>query len=266
MSTVDQKVSVNPLHPEFLRQAYRPKEIILPTPEEVDRFAAETVIEQVIQKPNSYITFATGGTPIGMYQLLAEAHRNGLSFADVVAANLDEYWPIDTSHPASYAQFMRDTLFSHIDIDPRNCHIPHGDARNQYEEAAKYQNVLTQLGKPDLTILGLGPGETCHIAFNGPGTSIDSSVHYVELDEETIEANQRFFGPGESVPTGALTQGVANILNAQKIMMIVKGEGKAWGVNRSLRGPISEEAPASLLRFHPDVTVIMDEEEASMLS
>ena len=118
-----------------------------------------------------------------------------------------------------------------------------------------------------MVILGIGPELTCHIAFNGPGSTLDSRTRVIDLDEETIEANARFCGGDKNqVPKQAITQGIANILEGKRIILIAKGSGKAAGIQRTLEGSIGQEAPASFLRLHPNVTFIIDQDAASLLS
>jgi len=255
------------LHGERLGHIYTPEVLIFPSPEGVDSKAAEVVIDQVNSKPNSVITLPTGSTPVGMYRLLSEAFRKGeVDFSGVKIFNLDAYWPISHVNPASYVSFMREIFFNHVNIPPEQRFIPNGMCADPDEEAERYEALLKQYGPPDLAVLGIGPGKTCHIGFNERGSMPDSRVRRVDLDEETRKVNAAFFQEGEPVPTSALTQGIADILDAQRILLLAKGKGKAWGVQRTLEGEIGPDAPASYLRYHPQTTFILDQDAASLLS
>lgn len=245
---------------------YKPEVIILPTPEQVDRYAGQIIVDQVAAKHDSVLTPATGSSPVGSYAFAIEAHKKGLDFSGVVTRNLDQYWGIDRNHPLSYERFMNEVLFDYINIPESQRHIPNSEAPDPYEEAARYERILQETGTSDLVILGIGPKLTCHIAFNGPGSSLYSRTRVVENDEDTIEANARFCnGDKSQVPQYSITQGVANILEGRKIILIAKGFGKAAGIQRSLEGPVGSNAPASFLRLHPNVTFIIDQEAGVLL-
>jgi glucosamine-6-phosphate deaminase len=249
----------------FTFKEYTPEILIFNTPEEVDAYVAEQIIEQVQQKPDAVLTLPTGSTPLGTYQKLVEAfERKEVDFGHVTTLNLDEYWPIKKSHPSSYARYMDDHFFRHVNVSPENRHIPNGEASDAGAEAARYESVLMRY-EIDLGLISLGPGRTCHIGFNERGSAIDSRVRYVSLDDETKKANTRFFDDASEMPTGAITQGVADILEANQILFVAKGEHKAWGVKRTLTGPIHSDAPASFLRTHQKVTVILDKAAAGLL-
>lgn len=246
---------------------YKPEVIMLPTPEEVDKYAGQIIVDQVDGKHDSVLTPATGSSPVGPYSFAIEAHKKGLDFSGVVTTNLDQYWGINRTHPLSYERVMKEILFDYINIPELQRHIPNSEAPDPYEEAARYERVLKETGTSDLVILGIGPKLTCHIAFNGPGSSLYSRTRLVENDQDTIEANARFCGGDKSqVPKYSITQGVANILEGRRIILIAKGFGKAQGIQRSLEGSIGPDAPASFLRLHPNVTFIIDQEAGSLLS
>ncbi|HEX4774020.1 MAG TPA: glucosamine-6-phosphate deaminase [Candidatus Saccharimonadales bacterium] len=248
-----------------MSEIYEPQITILETPNEVEKYVADLVIEQVHQKPDSVLTLPTGGTPVGVYGLLVAAYKaGGVDFGQVTTINLDEYWPILKGHPASYASYMQEHFFSQVNVPEANQNIPNGEASDNKAEAERYEAVI-KAHIIDLGLITLGPGETCHIGFNERGSKIDSLVRYVPLDEETKQANLRFFEDANDMPIGAITQGVADILAARCILFVATGEHKSWGVRRSLEGDISSDAPASFLRYHPDVHVILDQSAAKLL-
>jgi len=245
---------------------YTPEIIVLDSVEAVSEHSAGIIIDQVVQKPESVLTLPTGGTPVGVYSLLADAYRAGVvDFSQVTVLNLDEYWPIDPSHPSSYAMYMHENFFAHVNIPEHSRHIPNGRAINANTEAERYQQIVAQ-HVIALAFVSIGPGETCHIAFNERGSAHDSKARYVELDDQTKQANLQYFDNPDEMPTGALTQGIAEVLSAERILFMAVGKHKAWGVRRSLEGEISSDAPASFLRLHPAVTVVLDYESASLLS
>lgn len=252
-----------------LGKTYEPKRVILPTEEEVDRYSAfdctDGIIPQIQNKQDSVLILPTGRTSIGLYRLIREEfQKKPVTLHGVTLFNLDEYWPINPNHPSSYNMFMRNQLFDHVDIQPERCHIPNSAAPNVDEEAKRYQTLIDGFNI-DLAVLGIGPGNTCHIGFNEKRSTPSSRVRYVELDSETRATNATLFEDPSEMPTGAITLGIADILRARKILLIAKGENKAWGINRTLKGPIGADAPASFLRFHPRVTFVMDPKAAAYL-
>ncbi len=248
-----------------MSEIYNPNITVLESPAEVEARVANSLIDQISLKPDSVLTLPTGGTPVGVYGLLVAAyHAKRVDFSQITTINLDEYWPIQNNHPASYAYYMNDHFFSHVNVPAENQNIPNGEAPDVDIEVERYEQVIKQHAI-DLGLITLGPGKTCHIGFNERGSAEDSRVRYVPLDEQTKQANLRFFDNPEDMPEGAITQGVADILDAKRILFVATGQHKAWGVWRSLTGDISSDAPASFLRHHPNVSVILDQAAASLL-
>ena len=249
---------------EILPPQFTPEVLIFETSEGVDAYAALQVASQIQNKPNSVLTLPTGNTPSGMYKHLVALEKSGnIDMQHITIFNLDEYYPIDPSDSHSYSSYMRRHLLDSVPV--KNWHIPNGQADNPQDEAEAYKALLDSQQPVDLAVLGIGPGTTCHIGFNEHGSTITSSVRYVPLDPQTKETNSQLFDNPNEIPEGTITQGVADILQAEKIIVIAKGQGKAWGINRTLKGPISSDAPASFLRLHPHVTFILDKEAAEYL-
>lgn len=245
---------------------YEPIVYILPKPTDVDVFIANYVKDQIKRKPACVLSLPTGSTPLGMYKHLVEMYKQKtINFHQVRIFNLDEYWPIKNIDPASYASYMRINLLDHINIKKRNWDIPNGEAPDSEKESKRYELKLKRISKIDLAILGIGPGKTCHIGFNERGSSVDSVVRYIKLDEETKMINKKQFSNPEKMPQGAITQGIADILKAKEIVLVAKGESKAWGIRRTLHGEISSNAPASFLRYHPNVVFVLDHDAAKLL-
>ncbi len=235
------------------------KVLIVDSYEEMSAMAAEIIINKIKQSDRFTLGLATGSTPEGLYRNLAEDHKqNATSYKHVTTFNLDEYAGLSLEDENSYYYFMNHHLFNHLDIPRENIHLPNGTQENLEEECNQYEAMIEQNGGIDLQLLGIG--HNGHIGFNEPGTSFQSKTHIVELDEVTREANARFFNSLEEVPTSAVTMGMSTIMNSKEILLIISGKGKAETARRLLEGEISEEFPASLLKKHPNVTVIIDRE------
>ncbi|MGA1399722.1 MAG: glucosamine-6-phosphate deaminase [Phycisphaerales bacterium] len=209
---------------------------------------------------------ATGSTPTTLYEELARMHREeGLSFANVVTFNLDEYWPIDPASHQSYRRFMQEHLFAHVDIEPANVHIPDGRLPQSEIPAAclAYERAIADAGGIDLQILGIG--RTGHIGFNEPGSGRESRTRLITLDRVTRkDAASDFFGE-EHVPQRGITMGVGTILDARRVVMLAFGEGKAPVVAKAVEGPVTESIAASFLQKHPDATILLDEAASAEL-
>ena len=192
----------------------------------LSRQAANILSAQVILKPDSVLGLATGSSPIGTYQqLIAWEHKGDVDFRQVSTVNLDEYVGLPAGHPQSYAHFMRENFFDHIQIDLRNTHIPNGMAEDGDAECRHYDATIRQLGGIDLQLLGLGPNG--HIGFNEPEDVFQKDTHRVALTDATIQANKRFFASEADVPHFAYTMGICGIMQARRIVMVVSGESKA---------------------------------------
>lgn len=219
------------------------------------------VMKEVLDaRKDAVLGLATGSSPEGLYAEMVKDHKeNGTSYKDVRTYNLDEYVDIDRNDPQSYYTFMNQQLFSHVDIDPENTHVPYG---NTIEDANAYDE---QVKGVDVQLLGIG--RNGHIGFNEPGTPFTERTHIVELTENTRDANKRFFDNDiNKVPTHAITQGIGTVMDAKKILLVANGEGKADAVKAMIEGPVDPACPASVLQNHPDVVVIVDEAAASKLS
>jgi len=230
-----------------------------PTDAELNEAGAGIITGLVQTKPNAVLGLATGSTPIGIYkEMIRTFRKNMVSYKQATTFNLDEYVGLPASDPQSYAYYMKEHLFGHIDVSPERTHIPDGTAADPEAECARYDALLEAHGQIDLQILGLG--HNGHIGFNEPDHSLIRGTHVVKLSDQTREANARFFESPDRVPTHAITMGVGTILKAKMILLVVKGADKADIVHRALTGEITTECPASLLQTHPHLVVLLDAE------
>src|SRR5215211_4182869 len=241
----------------------RIRTIIVDDPDELGCLVARRIAEVVRAKAaaggRAVLGLATGSTPIGVYRELIRLHQEeGLSFAQVVTFNLDEYYPMDPGSLHSYHRFMWENLFSLLDIDPANVHIPRGDLpREPIEDwCGAYEEAIRQAGGIDLQLLGVG--RTGHIGFNEPGSGLESRTRLITLDLVTRkDAAADFFGE-DNVPREAVTMGVATILEAREILILATGEHKAHIVRRAVEGEVDHEVAATFLQRHPATTFYID--------
>jgi 3-dehydroquinate synthase len=225
---------------------------------------AELIRTKTAAGQQTVLGLATGNSPLPFYRELVRLHRQeGLSFANVVTFNLDEYLGLGSDNPQSYRAFMAEHLFNHIDAAPENLHVPDGLVAPEELEAycAAYEAAIDAAGGLDFQLLGIG--RTGHIGFNEPGSGADSATRRVTLDLRTRQDAANAFGGLEKVPTEAITMGCGTILNARKIALLAWGKNKAEIVRRAMLGPVVDDVPASLLQHHGNTTFYLDEEAAT---
>ncbi|MBR6602953.1 MAG: glucosamine-6-phosphate deaminase [Clostridia bacterium] len=235
------------------------KTVICKTYEEISKAAAEEIASIVKENPKATLGLATGSTPVGMYRELINKYENGeLDFSEVTTFNLDEYYPISKDNDQSYDYFMRKNLFDHINISQGKTNIPNGNAADPIAECEKYEKKIEENGAVDIQVLGIG--QNGHIGFNEPGDYLHTVTHITDLTESTINANARFFESESDVPKKALTMGIGTILKAKKILLLANGRSKHEAISALLDDKITTAIPATLLKTHPNVILICDEE------
>ncbi|HEX8619981.1 MAG TPA: glucosamine-6-phosphate deaminase [Thermoanaerobaculia bacterium] len=225
------------------------------SPDALAEHAAALLLHAIRENPRAVLGLPTGRTPIGMYdRVVRECGREYHCFRDVTTFNLDEYAGVARDDPGSYFAYMKQHLFDHVDIDPENAHLPHGEAPDLEAECVRYEKEISDAGGLDLTFLGLG--RNGHIGFNEPGTPFDARTRVVELTQSTRHANADLF-PAGHVPTHAITMGIGTILESRAIVLLVAGTEKEEAVKRLRSGEVTPEFPASALHAHGNVTVLV---------
>lgn len=231
---------------------------------DMSRKAANIISAQMILKDDSVLGLATGSTPIGTYDQLVDWYKKGdLDFSKITTVNLDEYKGLPKENDQSYWYFMNKNLFSRVNIRPDYHFLPDGTNLDSENECKRYEKLIDSLGGIDLQLLGLG--HNGHIGFNEPCDAFPQDVHVVDLTESTIEANKRFFASADDVPKQAYTMGVGTILRAKMILLVVSGKDKAEALDAVVNGPITPQVPGSVLRLHPNVIIVADEDALSVI-
>lgn len=232
---------------------------------QLSEWAAKYVRNRILKSqpgPDKYFVLGlpTGSSPLGMYKKLVEfCNRGELSFKYVKTFNMDEYVRLHRDHPESYHSFMWENFFKHIDIDPKNAHILDGNAEDLVAECDSYEEKITQAGGIDLFIGGIGSDG--HIAFNEPGSSLVSRTRVKTLAKETILANARFFDDDMSkVPTMALTVGVATVMDAKEVLILISGVKKAHALRQAIEEGVNHMCTVSAFQQHPHTTFVVDED------
>jgi glucosamine-6-phosphate deaminase len=239
--------------------------IIQPNYESVSKWAAYYVAGRIKKfQPTGQNPFVlglpTGSSPLGMYKELIKLNNEKfISFENVVTFNMDEYVNLPREHPQSYYSFMWNNFFGQLsDIKKENVNILDGNAPDLEAECLQYEAKIKKLGCVRLFVGGIGPDG--HIAFNEPGSSLSSRTRVKTLTFDTIKANSRFFeGDIDKVPKTALTVGVATVMDAQEVLIIVNGHGKARALRHAIEGGVNHMWTISALQTHPKGIIVCDE-------
>jgi len=245
--------------------------------EKMSKCAAETIAKLVKAKPSCVLGLATGSTPIGTYKELIRMHKDEkLDFSKAVTFNLDEYLGLgmDSSKSyeldQSYARFMHEELFKHINIKKGNIRVPDGQAKDPEKFCRWYEDEIKKAGGIDLQLLGIG-GDG-HWAFNEPCSSLASRTRVEPLTEQTLDDNYESFYKKagykrNDMPHFAITMGIGTILEAKHLVMIASGSKKAEVVAKAVEGPVTSQVTASAMHLFPGpVTIILTEDAASKLN
>jgi glucosamine-6-phosphate deaminase len=236
--------------------------LVFSSQEAVAQAVADAVIAVVRRKPNAVLGLATGGTMEPVYARLVAAFRRGeVSFAGVTSFNLDEYSGLPAEHPGAYRSTMNGLLFDQIDIAKDRTFLPETDGIAPEQAGARYERRIAEAGGIDLQLLGIG--RNGHIGFNEPGSTRDSRTRLVELHQDTLDANARFFSD-RPVPSFAVTMGIATILEARQIALMATGASKADAVRLATAGRFQPECPASALQEHGNVAWFLDTAAAGL--
>jgi|TARA_B110000259_G_scaffold139717_1_gene157350 glucosamine-6-phosphate deaminase len=226
--------------------------------------AANILHKQVQAKPDSVLGLATGGTMLRLYaEFIALCRQKSTTLSKITTFNLDEYVGLASVHPHSYHSYMQEHLFSKTDIDINTTYLPRGDAPDPHQEAASYETLIKNAGGIDIQLLGIG--KNGHIGFNEPSSSLASRTRVKTLSVGTIEANRQYFQGDCEFPKMAITMGVGTIMNSRECILVATGADKAEAIAKMVEGPVTASCPASVLQFHQNVTVLIDEQAASAL-
>lgn len=235
------------------------KLIVCENYDEMSQKAAEIITEIIQKNPKTKLGLATGSTPTGLYDKLIENYKEGkLDFSQVSTVNLDEYIGIDYNDPNSYHQFMNDHLFDKVNIDKKNTHVPE-IYKSLEETTKKYDQLLKDFGKRDVQVLGIG--ENGHIAFNEPASKLNIHTSIIDLDENTINANSRFFKSIDEVPKKAISMGMADIFDSETLIVLASGKKKQKTIEKFLNmDKVDPMFPMSFINLHPNCYLIIDKE------
>lgn len=237
---------------------------IFETVDEVSRYTAQRLLEKIKAAPSAVLGLATGSTMEPVYaQLLQYMQQVAVDTSQLTTFNLDEYIGLSAEHPQSYNFYMYQHLFNHLNLPAHNVHLPNGLASNIDTACQAYSDAIKSKGGLDLQLLGIGSNG--HIGFNEPHTCFNSRTHVVELSEQTRIDNGRFFDHQNETPTHAITMGIQDILDAKEIILVATGRNKTNIMAQLFESAVDESLPASALKQHHNLTIVLDREAAALL-
>lgn len=226
------------------------------------KHAAKSLLAVLAKSETARIIAATGASQFDFLQFLTATP--GIDWPRVEMFHLDEYIGLPLDHPASFRKYLMERFVRKTGI--RRYHLLDGEQ----DPAEVVRAVGKELASAPIDIAFVGIGENGHLAFNDPPADFETEDPYliVELDEacRTQQVNEGWFPSLPDVPTRAISMSVRQILKSREIIAVVPGPQKARAVKACLEGEISPMAPASVLRTHPNATVYLDTESASLLT
>jgi glucosamine-6-phosphate deaminase len=224
--------------------------------------AANRIRRALEDRGSARIIAATAASQLEFLEALTK--MPGIDWKRVEAFHLDEYIGLPVTHPGSFRKMLLEQLVDKTGIS--QYHLLDGDAPDPAEVARREGKALAS-GPIDIAFLGIG--ENGHIAFNDPPADfkIEDPYIVVNLDEacRRQQVGEAWFADISQVPTQALSMSVQQILKAEEILAVVPDRRKAEAIRVCLEGEISPMAPASILRTHPNVTIYLDRNSASLL-
>lgn len=231
--------------------------------EDLSRAAAQQIVDVIKNKPTALLCLAAGDTPRRAYSLIAEtAARENTDLSKCSFVSLDEWVGIPPSNEGSCQYFLRHVLFEPLGIRQTRFHLFNALTNDPEAECRKMDNYIKEKEGIDLMVVGIG--RNGHIGFNEPGTDPANYSHVVELDETTRSVGQKYFRQTTTLSYG-ITLGLQHLLESRKAILIANGVHKADIIRRTLEDEISSTVPATIIRKHPNATVIIDREAASVL-
>ena len=238
------------------------KLIIKDNADEAAGFVAGQLASHLIARPDLVMGLATGETMRPVYARLRKIFRTGEAPSEAFSSfNLDEFIKVPKTHPGSFHAYMASELFTYITNAETRRFMPDGMAEDLTAAAAAFEAKIKNYGGIDIQLLGIG--RNGHIGFNEPGTPFDSRTAVVELSQHTRDVMTGFEADR---PHRAMTMGIGTIMEARHCLLLATGEAKAVAVSTMLCHPASLACPASALRSHPDLMIVLDRKAASRLT
>lgn len=213
------------------------------------------------------LALAGGNSPRNVYGELVRMHKEeNLSFRNVIVFNLYEYYPLAPDAVNSNLNSLREMLLDHVDVDKQNIFSPDGTIAKEaiFEYCKLYEQRIESFGGIDIALLGIG--RVGNIAFNEPGSRINSITRLILLDMDSRNDAANTFGSIENTPVSSITMGISTILNSKKIYLMAWGENKAMMIKECVEGNVTDTIPSSYLQTHNNAHIAIDLSAATNLT
>lgn len=211
---------------------------------------------------NNYarIVLSTGASQFEMFEALI---YEKVDWGKVEMFHLDEYIGLPDTHKASFCKYLNERFVSKVPLYKANLIQTRGDI-----DAVK-QNISEKLLACPVDVGVIGIGENSHIAFNDPPADFKTQDPYiiVNLDEncKRQQVREGWFENVDSVPNQAISMSVHRIMMCKSIISVVPHMVKAKAIKNALESDVCPEVPAAMLRMHPDWSLYLDKNSASLL-
>ena len=223
--------------------------------------AASVLTRAIASRGTARILVATGASQFEFLDALTS--RSDIDWTKVEMFHLDEYVGLPADHPASFRRYLRERFIEPTGIE--RYHLLDGEA--DPEEVSERTGRALQAAPVDCAFVGIG--ENGHLAFNDPPADFTTRKPYiiVTLDEacRRQQVGEGWFASLDEVPERAISISIQQIMDSREIICVVPDGRKAEAVRRCLEGPVTAEAPASILQTHPSTTVYLDRASAALL-
>ena len=223
-----------------------------------DHSAAELILTQMKSNPRSVIGLSTGRTTGAMHRILAELWKSDpFDISGITFFEIDEVTGIPASNPWACCTKLRAEVLDALGVTEQQFLTFPTKSDDQEAAGRRFVAELERRGGADLIILGLG--ENGHLGFNQPGTPFDSRMHLSTMDDDLERRIREDCGMDPSVKLGGITLGLSELMSARRLVLAVKGASKAGILEKVVKGPVTEDIPASILQKHEDCMVLTDD-------
>ncbi len=230
---------------------------------EMSRKAAELTADSVRENPEALVSFPGGDTPLGTVSTFADMVNEGvIDISRARYVSLDEWVGLSLWHKGSCGQFNMEYLINRLKKPFAEVHIINGAADDLEKECLLLDAFIEKNGPLDVSVLGIGMNG--HLGFNEEGVDFNRNAHIIPLSETTKRVMVKYFGD-QLRPAYGISQGIRQIMEAKKVILIADGAHKAGIIRRAIRGEVTNQIPASVLQNHPNCYVVVDEAAAAEL-
>jgi len=223
--------------------------------DKLSELACNNVVMTIENNKNALFCLATGDTPTQTYANIHKMHlRHAGMFANIRIIKLDEWCDMPVDEKCTCESYLHKNILAPLSVSDERYFTFSNKLIDSAQECTRINKVLESEGPIDLIILGLG--QNGHVGLNEPNTWLKPHAHVVKLSKQTKMHSMLDLCTHK--PNYGISLGIADILSAKKILLLVSGSGKQNTVKKLLTGNISTHLPASLLWLHSDVSVIVD--------